>query len=207
MKKVLSAGLLMSLFWGLTVTVFAAAYQSDFGFRIDLPSGWTVVNKTGVKEKPEFVEAVFEAAEKNRTLADMPQDLYAKLKEKIAGGEVEYYHQTDSPSFSICVFQQPGTVPGSSEAVQETCRALPDELSKLSKTQVKVYECRLTTLGNSAALYIVADAYEPGERYVEYLIQKAPDHLLLFSATSTKGQNFDRMKAEFDKVMKSFQVP
>jgi hypothetical protein len=204
MKKVLSAGLLTALFWGLTA--FAAVYQSDFGFRIDLPAGWTVVSKLGVKEKPEFVTAVFEAAEKNRTLLDMPQDLYAKLKEKIAGGEVEYYYKTDGPSFSISVFQQPGTLPQSSNAVQETCQALPEELSKLSKNPVKVYECRLTTLGNSSALYMVADAYEQGEKYVEYLIQKAPNNVLLFTATSTKRQDFNKMKAEFDEIMKSFQV-
>ena len=204
MKKIVVGGLLTALFWGLTA--FAAVYQSDFGFRIDLPSGWTVVSKTGVKEKPEFVTAVFEAAEKNRTLVDMPQDLYAKLKEKIAGGEVEYYHKTDGPSFSISVFQEPGTIPQSSQAAQETCQAMPGELSKLSKNPVKVYECRLTTLGNSPALYMVADAYEPGERYVEYLIQKAPNQVLLFTATSTKRQDFKKMKTEFDEIMKSFQV-
>ena len=204
MKKILSGGLLAALLWALTA--FAAVYQSDFGFRIELPSGWTVVNKTGVNEKPEFVEAVFEAAEKNRTLLDMPEELYAKLKEKIAGGEVEYYHKTDGPSFSISVFQQPGTIPQSGQAAEETCRTLPGELSKLSKAPVKVYECRLTTLGNAPALYMVADAYEPGERYVEYLVQKAPDHLLLFAATSTKRQDFTKMKTEFDEIMKSFQA-
>ncbi len=204
MKKVLSVGLMAALLWGMTAV--AAVYESDFGFRIDLPSGWTVVSKKGVKEKPEFVAAVFEAADKNRTLADLPQDLYARLKEKIAGGDVEYYYKTDSPNFSISVFQEPGTIPQSRNDVQETCQALPVELSKLSTNPVKVYECRLSTLGNAPALYMVADAYEQGEKYVEYLIQKAPNQVLLVTATSTKRQDFTKLKAEFDAVMKSFQV-
>jgi hypothetical protein len=203
MKRVVSVGLLVSLCWGWTA--IAAVYQSDFGFRLDLPSGWTIVSKKGVKEKPEFVAAVFEAAEKDRTLADMPEHLYTRLKEIIAGGEVEYYYKTDSPSFSISVFQQPGTLPQNSEAVQETCQALPEDLSKLSKNPVRVYECRSTTMRNGPALYIVADAYEKGEKYVEYLIQKGPDQLLLFTATSTKQQDFDKLKAQFDEIMKSFQ--
>ncbi len=204
MKKVSSLGLLTALLWGMTAT--AAVYESDFGFRIDLPSGWTIVSKKGVKEKPEFVTAVFEAAEKERTLADLPQDLYAALKEKIAGGDVEYYYRTEGPSFSISVFQEPGTIPQSSKEVQDTCQALPEELSKLSTKPVKVYECRLTALGNAPALYMVADAYEQGERYVEYLIQKAPNQVLLFTATSTKRQDFTKLKREFDEIMKSFQV-
>ncbi len=203
MKKVLSVGLMAALLWGMTAV--AAVYESDFGFRIDLPSGWTVVSKKGVKEKPEFVAAVFEAADKDRTLADLPQNLYTRLKEKIAGGDVEYYYKTDSANFSISVFQEPGTIPQPNE-VQETCQALPQELSKLSKNPVKVYECRLTILGNAPALYMVADAYEQGENYVEYLIQKAPNEVLLVTATSTKRQDFSKLKVDFDAVMKSFQV-
>ncbi len=203
MKKVLSVGLMAALLWGMTAV--AAVYESDFGFRIDLPSGWTVVSKKGVKEKPEFVAAVFEAADKDRTLADLPQNLYTRLKEKIAGGDVEYYYKTESANFSISVFQEPGTIPQPNE-VQETCQALPQELSKLSKNPVKVYECRLTILGNAPALYMVADAYEQGEKYVEYLIQKAPNEVLLVTATSTKRQDFSKLKVDFDAVMKSFQV-
>src|SRR5512139_2960914 len=103
MRKAVLVGLSMALLWGLTS--FAAVYQSDFGFRIDLPSGWTIVSKKGVKEKPDFIAGVFDAVDKNQTLTDMPEDFYATLKEKISGGEVEYYYKTDTPSFSISVFQ------------------------------------------------------------------------------------------------------
>ena len=205
MKRTLLAALsFLALLWGLNAS--AASYESDLGYRIDLPSGWTIVSRAGVKEKPEMVQAVFEAAEKNRTLTDMPEALYNKLKEMIAGGDVEYYYKTDVAGFSISVYQDNGSIPVSPDTAQETCRSLSEDLTKLSKNPApNVYECRLANLGSIPALYIVADAYERGERYVQYMIQKAPNQVLLFTATSTGKQDVDKMKSDFDAIMKSFR--
>jgi len=65
---------------------------SDFGFEIRLPANWTAVSKNDVKSKPDMVKATFEAADKDKTLLDVPRELFEKLKEKVAGGEVEYYY-------------------------------------------------------------------------------------------------------------------
>jgi len=204
MKKIIAAALSGALLFGFTA--FAGTYQSDFGFRIELPAGWTIVSKKGVKEKPEVVKAVFEMAEQNRTLADMPEALFNKLQEKIAGGEVEYYYRTDSPNFSISVYQDNGSIPESPDTAQEACRSLPEQFTKVSKNpSVKVYDCRLTVLGNTPALYVAADAYERGQRYVQYMVQKAPNEVLLFTATSTGKLDFDSMKATFDDIMRTYQ--
>ena len=132
MKKIVCAALAM-LFWSFSA--FAATYKSDFGFTLDLPSGWTITSKKGVKEKPEIVDAVFESADKNKTLLDMPESLYRQLKEKIAGGEVEYYYKTDSPNFSISVFQQDGMVPATAAEVEQLCRNLPADLWRFPRTR------------------------------------------------------------------------
>jgi hypothetical protein len=204
MKKTMAAVLSAVLLFGFSA--FAGTYQSDFGFRLELPQGWTIVSKKGVKEKPEIVKAVFETAEKNRTLLDMPEALFNKLQEKISGGDVEYYYKTDSPNFSISVYQDNGSIPASPDTAREACRSLPEDLVKVSKNpSVKVYECRLAVLGNTPALYVAADAYERGQKYVQYMVQKGPNEVLLFSATSSGNQDFDSMKAAFDDIMKTYQ--
>ena len=83
---------------------------------------------------------------------------------------------------------------------------MPQEYTKVSKNpSVKVYECRLAVLGNTPALYVAADAYERGQKYVQYLVQKGPNEVLLFSATSSGNQDFEAMKATFETIMRTYQ--
>ncbi len=179
---------------------------SDFGFEIKLPANWTAVSKNDVKSKPDMVKATFEAAGKDKTLLDLPRELFEKLKEKIAGGEVEYYYRSGSPSFNISVYENAGTIVRSGSDVKETCSLLPDELSKVTKKPVRVHECRSKQLGNVDALYLVVDAYRQGDKYIQYLVQKSPNRILMLTATSSSGKDFEAMKSEFDAIMKSFKL-
>jgi len=92
----------------------------------------------------------------------------------------------------------------SATGVKETCDLLPQELSKISKKPVAVHECGFKQVGNTKGLYVVADPYE-GEKYVQYMVQKGSEQVLLFTATA-KSQDFGAMKSEFDKMMKSFEL-
>ena len=75
----------------------------------------------------------------------------------------------------------------------------------MSKKPVAVHECRLREVGNTKGLFVVADTYHQGEKYAQYMIQKGPDKVLLFTATG-KEQDFNAMSSEFEKVMKSLEV-
>ncbi len=204
MKKIVfSVGVaILGLVWAVPAS--SLMVQSDFGFQITLPSNWTVVSRSDVKDKPDMVKGTFEAAEKSKTLLDFPKDLYAMLKEKIIGGQVEYYYKTSSPHVSISVYQERGAIAQSETGLKGTCELLPQELSKISKKPVAVHECRSKRLGNTTGLYVVADSYQGG-KYVQYMIQRAPDRVLLFTATG-KEQDFAAIKSEFDEVMNSFKV-
>lgn len=179
---------------------------SDFGFVIQLPDNWTAVSKTEVRSKPEVVKGTFEAASKDKSLGDMPEDLYSKVKEKLLGGEVEYYYKNTSPSFNISVYEDTGTLDQSDPGMKKTCGLLPQELSKLTQKPVTVHECGSRQIGNAHALYMVVDGLRQGEKYIQYLIQKSPNRLLMLTATSSKEQDFEAMRSEFDQITKSFKL-
>lgn len=190
------------LFWALPAS--SMVVKSDFGYEITLPSNWTVVSRNDVKDKPDIVKGTFEAAEKDKTLLDYPQDLYTMLKEKIVGGQVEYFYKKDSPNMSISVYEERGTLAQSKSDIKAACELLPQELSKMANKPVKVGECRASKVGNSKGLYVVADSFQGG-KYVQYMVQKAPDRVLLFTATG-KDRDFAATKSEFDSVMKSLRL-
>ncbi len=194
---------ILPLVWALPAS--SLMVQSDFGFQITLPPNWTVVSRNDVKEKPEVVKATFETAEKKKTLLDFPRDLYNTLKEKLVGGQVEYYYKTSSPHVTIAVYQDKGTLPQSDAGINETCRLLPEELSKISNKPVTVHECRSKQVGNTTGLYVVADSYQQGEKYVQYMVQKDGDKVLLFTATG-RGEGFDVIQSQFDELMESLKL-
>jgi hypothetical protein len=99
-----------------------------------------------------------------------------------------------------------GTLVRSGSDVKETCSLLPGELSRAIKKPVRVHECRPKQLGNVDALYLVVDAYREGDKYIQYLIQKSPNRILMLTATSPGGKDFETMKSEFDDIMKSFKL-
>lgn len=203
MKKILFLSItLFLLLCGYSLA--DVTYQSDFGFMIMLPSGWTIISSTDVKDKPDIVKAALEVAEKNNTLKSLPKELYVKLKEKLTGGEMEYYYRTDAPTFNISVYQDIGTL--NKEGEKDACQTLSDELTKLSDKPVTLFECRFEQKSNGAALYLVADAYRDNQKYVQYLVQKSPGKVLLFTASAMRYEDFDTIKAEFDKIMETLMI-
>ena len=189
---------------------FAAAdvtYQSDFGFRISLPDGWTIIGSKDVKDKPEIVKAALGTAEKNNTLKNLPQVVYSAVKEKLAGGEMEYYCRTEAPTFNISVYRDVGTIRQSRESDKAPCLGIAEQLGKLSEKPVNVYECRFEQKDGKDTLYLVADAYRDNQKYVQYMVQKSPGEVLLFTGSAYPNEGFDNVKSEFDNIMKSLQMP
>ncbi len=205
MKK--AAYLVVPLFLWLCGSLMAdVTYQSAFGFRITLPADWTIISSTDVKDTPDITKVALEVAEKNNTIKNLPQELYGKLKEKLAGGEMEYYYRTKAPLFNISVYQDAGTIAQSKEDEQAMCQRLSEELGKLSTKPVNLFECRFEQKDAIATLYLIADAYRDNQKYVQYLVQKSPDRVLLFTGSADRDEDFDMVKAEFDRIMKSLQL-
>ncbi|OPY78398.1 MAG: hypothetical protein A4E65_02272 [Syntrophorhabdus sp. PtaU1.Bin153] len=181
-------------------------YQSEFGFTITLPPGWTIMSRSDVKDKPDITRAALAVAEKNNTIKNLPLELYNKLKEKLTGGEMEYYYRVEAPAFNISVYQDVGTIAQTKDDEQAACDSLSEELGKLSSKPVNLFECRFEEKGNAAALYLVADAYREDQKYVQYLVQKSPNKVLLFTGSCDRNEDFEKVKAEFDRIIKSLQI-
>jgi len=52
----------------------------------------------------------------------------------------------------------------------------------------------------------VVDAYRQGDKYIQYLVQKSPNRILMLTATSPSGKDFETMKLELDGIMKSSKL-
>ncbi|MRR08180.1 MAG: hypothetical protein EG828_14895, partial [Deltaproteobacteria bacterium] len=109
MKRTLCLCIALVL-WLCGYAMADVTYQSEFGFKITLPDNWTVISSQEVKDKPDITKAALAVAEKDNTLKNLPQTLYGKLKEKLTGGEMEYYYRTEHPVFNISVYQDVGTI-------------------------------------------------------------------------------------------------
>lgn len=189
---------------------YAAAdvtYHSSFGFSITLPDDWTIMRGSDVKNTPDITKAALQVAEENNRMRNLPQELYGKLKEKLSGGEVEYLYKTSSPAFNISVYQDVGTITSPKDSEKTACQNFSEEFAELSDKPVTLFECRIGRKGNAETLYLVADAYRDNEKYVQYLVQKSPDRVLLFTGSANRNENFDMVKAEFDRIMGSLQIP
>ncbi len=189
---------------------YAAAdvtYRSSFGFSITLPDGWTVIRGTDVKDTPDIAKAALHTAEKNNTIRNLPQELYHKLKEKLSGGEIEYFYKTGSPVFNIAVYRDVGTIAQPKEGEVSACQSFIEEFGKLSTKPVTFFECRFGQMGGAATLYLIANAYRDNEKYIQYLVQRSPDNVLLFTASADRDQDFDMVRNEFDRVMATLQLP
>lgn len=184
--------------------VLADAHHSDMGYTITVPDGWIILDKENVRNKPEVIDAAMEVAGKKQGFSAMPEKLYSKVKELLVGGNIEYYYSPD-PQFSISVYEGPGELPVSKFKHDEMCMLLGDKLSKQVARDVNVYNCQNRMVDGHRAFYLVADDYWEGRKYIQYMIRKDDDEILLFTANS-RTKNFDDMKREFGYVMTSLTI-
>ena len=60
-------------------------------------------------------------------------------------------------------------------------------------------------MSGHTALYVMADDYWKGRKYIQYVIRKDDDEIILFTANSY-GKDFEEMKDEFEKIMSSVKI-
>jgi len=182
----------------------ADTQKSELGYTITLPEGWTVLKKDTIRDKPEMVEAAFKAAHDNQGLSAVPARIVSRVTELVVGGKMDYYYSPD-PQFNISVYKGSGELPHSAKEVTELCNSLPEALSKETERKMNVERCELKSTSGKPAIYMVADDYWKGKKYIQYQIQTGQDEILLFTASSNK-RDFMDMKDEFARVMDSLKL-
>jgi len=84
-------------------TLHAETYESQFGFTVDLPSHWNVINMKNLKNNPEKYHAAH-----NDNLKDTDDSLLEKNKKEILDGKVEIFENlsTNYGNFKDNIFVQ-----------------------------------------------------------------------------------------------------
>jgi len=188
----------------LSSPLWAGAYRSDLGYSLEVPAGWTLLNKDSVRDKPEMIDAAASAARKQQDLRDIPMSVLSRVKELATGGRIEYFHSPD-PRFTISVYREQAKVPQRGFDQKEACSTLSAELSEQNAGEMKVYDCAEASLDGHPGLRVEVDDYWRDRRFLQYMVRVNDEAVLIFTANS-REKNFDEMKQEFEQIMETVEI-
>lgn len=183
--------------------LWAQTHHSDFGFSVNLPSGWEVISKEETSRNPDMLDAAFGIARQG-TLKDADKDMLAQLKTMVLTGNVEYYFKRENRSL-ISVLRKTGKFIQTPSDVGKTCESIPGELAKLMAKPARLYECDLRRMENFNAFYTVTDGFKEETKSLQYQIQKSPGELLIITATC-RNQYCKEVDKELDQMVNSIKL-
>ncbi len=176
-------------------------YSSAFGFSINIPSHWKVLDRYEVKSNPDVLDF---SGRKN-----MSKALINEIKGKILSGEVEYYFLQNIPIniININVFKYAGQLPTTLSGVNDTCRRNREDAYKHIGERTKFYECRLRNAAGLNVLYMDYElVYSSGEtaRLIQYQIQKSGNVIVTLTLACYDQQQLGIIRKEFEDIIASF---
>lgn len=186
-----------------TASAIAEAYDSSFGFSINIPSHWLIVSSQELKQNPDLLNF------NGKLFANMDKALLEKLKTMILGGQVEYYYNRNTADSrfadNINVYKRQGELSKTVSESKEVCKVLRDSAKDASGKPARVYDCALTTIGGLNAFYMESDGLFEGRRSISYRIQQSPGVVIVFTATC-KNQSLETIRKEFKDILSSIKI-
>ncbi len=182
---------------------YGKEYQSSFGFTVDLAGHWLVLTRQELKENPDL----FDLDEKQ--FGNVDKNLLKNMASQIKAGGVEIYfnEETSDSNFAdnINVAKQIGKFPENNTQLREECDSLPEQLSSIIGTEIKVYQCKFKNINGLRSLFLECDGLIEGTRTLQYLIQKSPSVQIVFTATCKNGV-LNAIRKEFDAIILSIRM-
>lgn len=197
-------GIVLSAMW-LTI-VHAGTYESQFGFSVDLPSHWNVVNMKNLKNNPEKYYSSH-----NDKLKNIDKSLLEKNKKEILEGKVEIYENllTNYDNFydNIYVQMDHGDVRRLKAMEKAICdvNMLQAAFSRSFGRDVKVYACRVVKVSSYDAIYMDFDGASRGTRSIQYQIWKPSNDIIIMTLT-TKNKTLEKLRDDFTAIVYSLNV-
>jgi hypothetical protein len=196
MKKL---SFLLFTFWCVTYCVAQAySHESAFGFKIDIPEGWTVVTAEELKKTVDLL------GNSSDISPEADPQIMEEVKERIASGDVEFYLRKKGGTVAfvdnVNVSKGGGRVPKNAATAKSECDAAPAELGRFFGRAVMVYECGLREVAGHEAMYVDFEGMSKGLRSLSYRIQWTPDVILTFTATC-RTESLDVVKKEFNEML------
>jgi hypothetical protein len=200
MKKVILALAAIML---CAPALWAETRESVFGVTMTVPSGWQALERGAMKDS-NMVKAAIGTARKD-ALSKTNKDVMGSVEEMVSAGNIEYYTNRAYPESIISISAGTGRIPDTNAAVNETCNTLPHDLSNYSGNPIKVHKCKSDVVGKRAALYSVFDGFRPGTVSYQYQLQKAPEQVLIMTATCPE-KSCEIVSRQFDQMVQSVRI-
>jgi hypothetical protein len=202
-EKLMNRSIVVCAFaWVFLLVCPVQAFQSQFGFQVDLPSHWVAINpevlKKGKLPSPEDGE--FKTVDKK---------IFNGFINAVRKGNAEVYVRKSSETGSsfvdnINVMRQPGAIPKTASDIEKQCPSLSAEFSRLFGKPTNVYECGSRSVAGHHALFLEFDGVSHGTRCIQYQVQWSPDTVLVFTATC-RHKNLEVVRKEFTTIMNSLR--
>ncbi len=180
-------------------SVHAGTYDSQFGFSIDLPSHWEIINRKSLKNNPEkFVDT------RRGSLSD-------KYKNEILEGKAEVYERLagDHGNFTDAIFVQVdhGGLKPIKALESAICNVamLQESYSKSFGRSVKIHACKVVRVSNYDAVYTDFDGAAPGTRSLQYQIWKPSNDIIVMTLTA-RNETIGKLRDEFTGIVYSFKA-
>lgn len=172
----------------------AVTHDSPFGFRVELPTGWSVV-------PPEALDAGFDVL-RDRLAADPAAvALVDQLRRDGAHRRGEIYAVARD---RLQVLPSPSRLPENAAARMRICTQFGAATSKAVGRRVSTQTCSPRTVAGRPALLIERDALLPGSRTVQYWIS-TPDGRALSFVTTCRVEDADVRRRELERVVDSLR--
>jgi hypothetical protein len=203
MRKILF-GLALSVLVLGAATAQAMVVQSELGYSITLPEGWVALEKGTVKENPDIVDAAMKAAGQTQGMSAFPEKVMSAVKELIGQGKIDYYFSPE-PSYNISVYEAVGSLTPAEKGTADICASLREEMKKETEGKSKVYDCQVKRMGMRDGLFLAAEDYRSGQKFVQEMVQKDPEHILIFTASSPQ-KDVNTMRGDFMSIMQTAKI-
>ncbi len=185
---------ILMIILGITAA-HAGIYESPFGFSVDLPSHWTIVNREKLKSDPAL----------EGRLKDSDRVLLDTNHRALQEGTAEIYF--DNLHDSIFVQTGRGGMKPYKAAEKQICDTdlLQKAFSRTFGRSVSVYACKVVRVSSYDAIYMDFDGAKPGSRSLQYQIWKSSNDTVILTLT-TRNESLKKLRDEFTAIIYSFEV-
>ncbi len=173
----------------------ADAYESRFGFTIDLSSRWHIVNEESLKKDPTLAGR----------LRRFEKDLLDHNIQAVRVGQAEIYYD----DFHDTLYVQPdrGGMRPYKALEPHICNKdlLQKTFSRTFGRPVRVHACLVLRVSTYDAVYMDYDGAQLGTRSLQYQIWKTSNETVILTLTA-RNKNLQKLRDEFAAMIYSFKA-
>ncbi len=185
-------------------TAAAGDYRSGFGFGITVPDVYLVLTAEEVARKADL----FLSEDTGASYGGIPSGLRHEVFQRVQSGEIEIFYRTEGVDFdfvdNVNVMVQRALIPNSESQLDEVCRVLPGEFSRMFGRPISLDDCELRAVAGRRSLYLAFDGALVGTKTLQYQVQRGNGQTLILTATS-KVAHVPRMLSEFEAMVASIR--